>query len=112
MARKDDQLQLPLQPRLRVIQGEGQARREPLDSRDAVARILIEAGADLLLRRISPERAEAIEHLVEDALALFDKSERSPEYLELLEQRLAELESLVRQTQDLKAQGRPQRRRS
>ena len=46
---------------LRVIRGEGQRREEPLASRDAVARVLMEAGADMLLRRITPARAEEIE---------------------------------------------------
>jgi len=36
-----------------------------LGSRDAVRAVLIEAGADLLLRRISPARAEAIEEEVD-----------------------------------------------
>ena len=76
MAKRDDrQLEFTLgeAPKLRVIQGLGQKKQEPLASRDAVARVLIEAGADLLLRRISSERAEAIEKEVDEILALFDR---------------------------------------
>jgi len=76
MAKRDDrQLEFPLgeAPKLRVIQGLGQKQQEPLASRDAVTRVLIEAGADLLLRRISSERAEAIEREVDEILELFDR---------------------------------------
>ncbi|HEY8209728.1 MAG TPA: hypothetical protein VIG99_19710, partial [Myxococcaceae bacterium] len=58
---------------LRVIQGGGERTHEPLTSRDAVVRVLVEAGADLLLRRISPERAQAIEQEVNEILDLFDR---------------------------------------
>ena len=67
MAKRDvRQLQLPLGegPKLRVIQGLGQKKpNEKLVSRNAVARVLMGAGADLLLKRISSERAEVIERL-------------------------------------------------
>ena len=95
------QLELPLAaPKLRVIQGLGQKKPDPLTSRDAVARVLIEAGADLLLRRISPARAEAIETEVEEILALFDRVDREPAKLAELSKRLDELEALMRETRE------------
>lgn len=84
-------------PKLRVIDGLGQRRApEPLVSRDAVARVLVGAGVDLLLRRISPERAEAIEREVEEILGLFDAVDARPALLGELERRVGELEVLVR----------------
>jgi hypothetical protein len=77
-----------------------------LDSRDAVARVLIEAGADLLLKRISPARAEYIEERVEAVLALFDRVDRDPAVLVELKGKLAELEALMRETRE----GRVRRR--
>jgi hypothetical protein len=97
------QLELPLErkaPRLRVIEGGGERVFEPLASRDAVVRVLIEAGADLLLRRISPERAGEIEGRVERTLALFDAVERSPERMPELQRHLDELEGLMRETRE------------
>lgn len=88
------------QPRLKVIAGLGQKKQEPLASRDAVARVLIEAGADLLLRRISAERAEAIERDVEEVLALFDRVDRDRALLPVLQRRLDDLEALVRETRE------------
>lgn len=114
MKKRDDrQLELPLErapaplPRLKVIAGLGQRKQEPLASRDAVARVLIEAGADLLLRRISAERAEAIEKEVDEVLSLFDRVDREPVLLPVLRRRLDELEALVRETRE----GRVVRRR-
>lgn len=98
--RDDRQLPLPLHPRLQVIQGEGKPKGDPLRSRDAVARVLIDAGADLLLRRISVPRAEAIEAEVNAVLALFDRVGSQPELMPQLEKRLAELEALVQETRE------------
>ncbi|MBX7099826.1 MAG: hypothetical protein K1X89_19070 [Myxococcaceae bacterium] len=97
---KDDsrQLELTLRPRLRVIQGEGQRKDEPLESRDAVARVLMETGADLLLRRISPERAQEVEERVDEVLRLFDRADKHPAALADLKLKLDELELLVRET--------------
>jgi hypothetical protein len=109
MSKRDDrQLSLPLQstPRLKVIQGLGQRRQEPLASRDAVARVLIEAGADLLLRRISPERAEVIEGQVDEILRLFDLVDRTPLLLPVLQRKLDELEALMQDTRERRAQRR------
>jgi hypothetical protein len=94
------QLQLPLPPRLKVIAGLGQRADEPLQSRDAVARVLMEAGADLLLRRISDERAEEIEHRVDEILELFDRVDRHPLFMPVLQRKLDELEVLMRETRD------------
>jgi hypothetical protein len=86
---------------LRVIRGEGQRRpHEPLTSRDAVARVLIEAGADMLLRRISPARAEEIERQVDRVLELFDRVDDMPILMPVLKRHLDELEALMRETRD------------
>ncbi len=101
MKRRDDrQLSFDLKPRLKVIRGEGQPRPDPLVSRDAVTRVLIEAGTDLLLRRISVPRAEAIETDVDEILALFDRVDRQPDLMPQLEKRLADLELLVSETRE------------
>lgn len=94
-------------PKLRVIEGLGQKKEEPLDSRDAVARVLIEAGADMLLKRISCERAEAIEGLVDEILGLFDRVEDNALLQPVLARKLDELEGLVRQTREVR---QPRRR--
>jgi hypothetical protein len=104
---KATQLELPLTPRLRVIKGLGQKKRaERLDSRDAVARVLIEAGADMLLKRISPERAEAIEQDVEEVLALFDRVEDDPRSFPELARKLDALEGLMRETRERRSVGK------
>lgn len=85
---------------LRVIQGGGERTHEPLTSRDAVVRVLVEAGADLLLRRISPERAQAIETFVNEILDLFDRVDATPGLMPVLRRRLDELEALMGETRD------------
>jgi len=101
MPKRDDrQLQLPLVPKLRVIAGLGQRKEDSLTSRDAVARVLIGAGADLLLRRISTERAEEIEQMVEEILTLFDKVDRAPILMSVLAKKLDALEGLVRESRE------------
>lgn len=85
-------------PKLRVIQGGGQREREKLASRDAVVRVLLEAGADLLLRKISSVRAEEIERQVEAILALFDKVDQDPRRMPELQRRLEDLEALMTET--------------
>lgn len=85
-------------PKLRVIQGGGQRQREKLASRDAVVRVLLEAGADLLLRRISSVRAEEIERQVESILSLFDRVDRDPRRMPELQRRLEDLEALMTET--------------
>lgn len=92
----------PVRSGLRVIQGGGQKKIEPLDSRDAVARVLIEAGADLLMRKISSARAEEIERRVEHVLNLFDRVDGKPNLMPTLEKELAELEALMRETRALR----------
>ncbi|NVJ01097.1 hypothetical protein HV824_23685 [Myxococcus sp. AM009] len=90
-------------PGLRVIKGEGQRREEPLASRDAVARVLMEAGADLLLRRISPARAGEIERKVDRVLDLFDRVDAAPVLMPVLKRHLDELETLMRETREVRA---------
>lgn len=85
-------------PKLKVIRGLGQKQDEPLASRDAVARVLVEAGADLLLRRISSDRAEAIEQAVEEILTLFDRVDAQPLLMPVLQRKLDELEAFMRDT--------------
>ncbi|HVE81454.1 MAG TPA: hypothetical protein VND93_01345 [Myxococcales bacterium] len=85
---------------MRVIQGGGKRTREPLTSRDAVIRVLVEAGADLLLRRISPERAQAIEQEVNDILDLFDRVDATPGLMPALRRRLDDLEALMGESRD------------
>src|SRR5260370_41759792 len=87
-----------LRPLLRLIHGSGAKQPPSLDSRDAVVRVLIGAGADLLLRRISSERAEEIRRRVERIIALFDRGDESPELLPSLKRRLDELTGLLRDT--------------
>jgi hypothetical protein len=92
---------------LRVIRGEGQRRQdEPLTSRDALARVLMEAGADLLLRRISPERAEEIERQVDRALDLFDRVDANPLVMPVLRRHLDALEALMRETRERRSSRR------
>lgn len=98
---------------LRLIRGEGKSLPEKLNSREAVVRVLLEAGVDLLLRRISAERAEEIESRVDRILTLFDRADpsQSPESADShhqLRTELDELERLMTETRGL----RPARRRS
>ncbi|MFP2924766.1 hypothetical protein ACLESO_06025 [Pyxidicoccus sp. 3LG] len=88
---------------LRVIRGEGQRREEPLASRDAVARVLMEAGADMLLRRITPARAQEIERKVDRVLDLFDRVDAAPVLMPVLKRHLDELEALMRETREVRA---------
>lgn len=97
-------------PKLRLIQGGGERVEEALDSRDSVVRVLIEAGADLLLRRISSVRAEEIERRVNAILNLFDRVDANPKLLPKLRADLDELEVLMGETRD-RARA-PKRRRS
>lgn len=101
----DRQLDLPLTPKLRVIDGLGQKKTEPLLTRDAVARVLMEAGADLLLRRISHERAEEIEKQVDEILELFDRVDDNRLLFPVLQKKLDALETLMQETREKR--GRP-----
>ncbi len=92
---------------LRVIEGGGQRRQdEPLGSRDAVARAMMEAAVDLLLRRISPARAEEIERKVDRVLDLFDRVDAAPVLMPVLRRHLDELEALMRETRQVRAPAR------
>ncbi|WP_095982510.1 hypothetical protein [Melittangium boletus] len=89
---------------MRVIKGGGQRRRdEPLASRDAVARVLMEAGVDLLLRRITPTRAAEIERKVDRVLELFDRVDAAPVLMPVLRRHLDDLEALMRETREVRA---------
>jgi hypothetical protein len=103
MKKRDErQLEFPYgtAPKLKVIQGLGQKVQEPLLSRDAVARVLMEAGADLLLRRISSERAEEIEQQVDEILNLFDRVDDNRLLFPVLQKKLDALEALMRDTRE------------
>jgi hypothetical protein len=89
-------------PTIRILPGQGQKRPEPLTSREAVIRLLIEAGADLLLRRISSQRAEEIRLRVDQLLGLFDRVDRSPQLVPALRHRLDELEAFMRETRSIR----------
>jgi hypothetical protein len=60
----------------------------------------MEAGVDLLLRRISPTRAEEIERQVDRALDLFDRVDANPLVLPVLRRHLEGLEALMRETRE------------
>lgn len=98
MTKDKSQMELPLRPALRVIEGGGQKQEPKLKDRNAVARVLIEAGADVLLRRISAERAEEIEGRVDEILELFDKVDVDPAAFPVLQGKLDALEQLMRET--------------
>jgi hypothetical protein len=92
---------------LRVIEGGGQRRQdEPLVSRDAVARALMEAGVDLLLRRITPTRAAEIERKVDRVLDLFDRVDAAPVLMPVLQRHIDELEALMRETRQVRTPAR------
>jgi hypothetical protein len=90
-------------PKLRVLKGGGERRHEKLASRDAVARVMMEAGADLLLRRISSVRAEEIDRQVNAILDLFDAVDRDPGRLPALQSALEDLEALMTDTREKRA---------
>lgn len=103
MPKRDDrQLEFSYEsaPKLKLIKGLGQKQQEPLASRDAVARVLMEAGADLLLRRISSERAEEIEQQVDEILDLFDRVDQNRLLFPVLQKKLDALEALMRETRE------------
>lgn len=100
------QLPLPLKERraapepeprmLRVIKGEGQKRVEALQSRDDVARVLVGAACDLMLRRITPDRAHEIQRRVDRIMRLFERVPKDPVATALLRRELDELEGIYR----------------
>ncbi len=98
-ARREEEAAPAPRPGLRVIQGGGQKKsEEKLGSRDAVVRVLIEAGADMLLKRISSERATHIEQRVNKIMDLFDRVDDSPSLMPILQRQLDELEALMSET--------------
>src|SRR3990172_3507430 len=81
----------------RVIKGGGVRRDETLRSRDDVARLLVAAAADVLLHRITPDRAHAIEEHVEQVTRLFERVDAKPALLPILRRELDELAAVWRE---------------
>lgn len=81
----------------RVIRGEGQRRDEKLRDRNDVTRVLVGAAADLLLKRITPDRAQELERRVDKIMRLFDLVDDQPTLMLLLRKELDELEAIVRE---------------
>lgn len=67
-----------------------------------MVRALVSAGADLLLRRISVERAEEIEKQVERVLELFDRVDATPALMPVLRRKLDDLEALLGETRAIR----------
>jgi hypothetical protein len=80
----------------RLIKGGGEGRDETLSSRDDVARLLVAAAADVLLRRITPDRAHDLEERVERVMRLFERVDAEPVLLPVLRRELDELEAVWR----------------
>jgi hypothetical protein len=87
-------------PKLALIRGEGARRPEPIGSRNAAVRALVEVGADLLLKRITAERAEEIQKRIDRVLYLFDQVDSTPGALPELRRELDLLEMMMRETRD------------
>lgn len=83
--------------RLRLIQGEGRGRSEKLHSRDDLARVLVGAAGDMLLKRISAPRGNEIQRRVEKLLGLFDRVDDEPALEPLLRRELDLLEAMLRE---------------
>jgi hypothetical protein len=90
----------PPRPKLALIRGDGAARPESIRSRHAAIRVLVEVGADLLLKRITQARAEEIQRRIDRVLYLFDRVDSFPEALPELRRELDQLEILMRETRD------------
>lgn len=104
LGEKPDQLELPFDrsPSLRLIRGGGDRPKEPLASREAVTRVLLETGVSLLLRQISSARAQEINRKVEEILGLFDSVDEIPALMPSLDRELNDLEMLMRETRSLR----------
>ena len=89
----------------RVIRGEGQKREETLHSRDDVVRLLVGSACDLMLKRISPDRAHEIQRRVDRIMRLFDRVPADPVATALLRRELDDLEGLYRDGQQQKKNG-------
>ena len=84
-------------PGLRVIRGEGQRREEPLKTQGDVVRLLLDAACELMLKRISPDRAHEIQRRVDRILRLFERVPADPVATALLRRELDDLETLWRE---------------
>lgn len=93
-------LSAPAPRAFRVIRGEGQKRDETLRSRDDVARLLVGSACDLMLKRISPDRAHEIQQRVDRIMRLFDRIPADPVATALLRRELDDLEKLYREGQE------------
>lgn len=89
----------PAQRAFRIIKGEGKKRDETLRTRNDVARLLVASAADVMLRRISVDRAHEIETKVERVMKLFDRAD-DPLVQLLLRRELDQLEALWREGQE------------
>ncbi|MGC4113851.1 MAG: hypothetical protein QM765_04190 [Myxococcales bacterium] len=83
----------------RVIRGEGQKREETLHSRDDVVRLLVGTACDVMLKRITPDRAHEIQRRVDRIMRLFDRVPADPVATALLRRELDDLESIYRDGQ-------------
>ena len=88
--------QAPAERTFRVIRGEGQKREETLHSRDDVVRLLVGSACDLMLRRISPDRAHEIQRRVDRIMRLFERVPADPVATALLRRELDDLEGVYR----------------
>ena len=89
----------PVERTFRLIRGEGQKREEVLHSRDDVVRLLVGSACDLMLRRISPDRAHEIQRRVDRIMRLFERVPADPVASALLRRELDDLESIYRDGQ-------------
>ncbi len=90
----------------RVVRGEGQKRDETLYSRDDVARLLVASAANMMLQRMSTERAHEIQARVDRVMHLFDLVERDPLAARLLRHELDELEQVWKKANAPSSRGR------
>ncbi|MFN0063502.1 MAG: hypothetical protein ACKVPX_13420 [Myxococcaceae bacterium] len=87
----------------RVISGGGEGRsKERLDNPDAVVRALLESGVDLLLRKITPERAREVERAVGRIMKLFDEVREQPRLRLRLAKEIEGLERLMQESRNRK----------
>jgi len=83
----------------KVIRGEGQKRAETLHSKDDVVRLMVGTACDVLLKRVSPDRAHEIQRRVDRIMRLFERVPADPVAVALLRRELDDLESLYREGQ-------------
>lgn len=89
----------------RVIKGEGHKREETLHSRDDVVRLLVGTACDVMLKRITADRAHEIQRRVDRIMRLFDRVPADPVATALLRRELDDLEGVYRDGQDKRRDG-------